>query len=131
MYYLYCVGQVLPDTIDDRLQDYRNYYYLRRQDQLEVLRLCETDSTDELDGKLFFMMPGLCGPNSGNEFYEITAAQSHLFASEGVIIAGRRQTVTTVMVYKYSWWKRNYHEPKWAERGRLDSSSDDSDCVIL
>ena len=49
----------------------------------------------------FLWCQGFVVQNMGNEFYEITAAQSHLFASEGVIIAGRRQTVTKVMVYKY------------------------------
>ena len=131
MYYLNCVGGVLPD-IDDRLRDYKNYHRLCRQDQLEVLRLCEIYSTEELEGKLFFNEPGLCDSNRGNVFYEITSAQSRrLFASEGVFIAGRKHTVTNIMAYTYSWWKKNYHDPICAERDRLRGTTDDSYCVVM
>ena len=110
MYYLKCVGGVLPGIIDDRLMDYKNYHRLCRLDQLKVFQLCWTYSPDELDGKVFFNEPRLC-VDFDNEFYEITDAQRrHLFVSENVFIAGRRHTVTNIMVYKESWMKRYYHD---------------------
>ena len=85
MFYLHCVGVVLPGIIDDRLRDYKNYHRLCRLDQLKVFQLCETYSPDEVDGKMFFNEPRLCEPGFSNEFYEITAAQRrHLFVSENV-----------------------------------------------
>ena len=133
MYYLHCVGGVLPGIIDDRLMDYENYHRLCRLDQLKVFQLCETYSPDELDGKVFFNEPRLCEPGFSNEFYEITAAQKrHLFVSEDVFIAGRRHTVTDIMVYKESWVKRNYHDPMCAERDPTSrSASDETYCVVM
>ena len=120
MYYLKCVGGVLPGIIDDRLRDHKNYHRLCHLDQLKVFQLCETYSPDELDGKVLFNEPRLCKPGFNGWFYEITAAQRrHLFVSENVFIAGRRHTVTDIMVYEESWVKRNYHDPMCAERDRL------------
>ena len=82
---------------------------------------------------MFFNEPELCEPSFSNEFYEITAAQRrHLFVSENVFIAGRRHTVTKIMVYKESWVKRNYHDPMCAERDPTSrSASDETYCVVM
>ena len=42
MYYLHCVGVVLPGIIDDHLMDYKNSHRLCRLDQVKVFQLCET-----------------------------------------------------------------------------------------
>ena len=118
MYYLHCVERVLSGTIAPRLRDYQNYQRLSDRDRLAVVRLCETYSKEELDGKLFFNEPSLCGELE-NDFFEITAARRHLFVSESVLIAGRRQTATTIMVYKQKWWTIFYDQPISAERARV------------
>lgn len=56
------------------------------------------------EGKCIFNIPNLDG---GNKFLALKEINNTLAISEEVIIAGKRQKVTKVMLYNQSWIERN------------------------
>ena len=50
-------------------------------------------------------------PGFSNRFLELSSTETNFVASSSVLIGGQRRRVTSIMLYKASWMKRNYLEP--------------------
>ena len=90
----------------------KNYQALSHQEVDLLLLFCILLSPDEFVGKLIFPDNGtLCDGASNNEFYEISAARTHVAVTETVTIGGRETAVRKIMAFKRSWLTTNYIEP--------------------
>lgn len=75
VYYLKCMCNVMQlevtDYIIQRLEDYKKYHLLTKDEEKELIRLCTVVSPDNLEGKCIFHPEEPCGGGSSNLLYKV------------------------------------------------------------
>ena len=112
MYYLNCICTCVEANNEfsiRRLQDYKNYSSLTKEEEAMLLVLCLALSPDKLTGTLIFPTEDL--ERFDNEFYEVSAVSTKLVVAETLLIGGQNKKVTKIMMFKKSWIEKNYLNP--------------------
>lgn len=137
MYYLDCVAIVLDLRTDlpRKFLNYaRGYNQLNTEESIELLALCQLLSPDVLTGKCIFENNEMSGLR--NRFFELSAAESTVLATESILVAGKRVRVAKTMMYKSSWRRDYFDEPFASLTSSLRSQltprpRPKKDCIIL
>jgi hypothetical protein len=112
MYYIDCVCAVVEYNDSDirRYRNYSNWANMSDREDRLIFILALALSPDELEDKVFFNSPQLCG-NSNNQFYEIGQVKNHLIVVRSIVIGGQQRQVKKIMAYKATWLQTFYITP--------------------
>lgn len=112
MYYISCIFTVIQYDGDQKLTDYKNYYYLNEEEKKVVYQLAILfDPKIFINAGIFILNSGLLPPNSGNEFFKITDERIGVHVSQEIMIGGSSIKVLKLMACDTSWLERNYYNP--------------------
>lgn len=147
MYYLKSMCTVMQLEVTDysiqRLNDYKKYHLLTRDEEKELIRLCTLVSPDNLEGKCIFHSEELCGEGASNRFYKVDSTETGFVASQNVFVGAVQVSVKKVMVYKTKWINENYLDPMYRltkiannttrnnDEWIYSSTSESLDCCVI
>ena len=128
-YYLSCIVSLLPGLdIPSRLYDYQSAV-LNSNEQDVLLQITDALSPSHLDGKIIFENNDL---ECGNEFVKLSLNRTSITAVRSIVIAGKQERVTEIMMYTRNWMSRNYHSARREIRSsRSSTRSRRSSCSPL
>ena len=112
MYYIDCVCTVIDYNDGDirRYRNYTNWANMSDQEDRLIFILALAMSPKDLDDKVFFNNPQLCG-DSSNKFYEIGQVRRQVVVVQSIVIGGQQRQVKKIMAYTNTWIQRNYLIP--------------------
>ena len=112
MYYLSCIFNVIQYNENNKLSDYKNYFYLTNEEKKAVYALAILFKPEVfLNAGVFVLDNGLLTGNFGNDFLKITDERIGVHANQEMVIGGRTVKVLKIMACNNSWLEKNYYNP--------------------